>query len=91
MPAAGTVDGASTSDASALRTTAAHDPGVRMGVLDVLFVVGVVLIVFFVIWCVQQLIAQDRWRRDRPHPTPEEGGRSFGDTTHWGGWGRPGT
>ena len=37
------------------------------------------------------LMRQDRKRRHRPHPWPEEGGDSFGDTSHWGGYGRPGT
>lgn len=44
------------------------------------------VVYFFVL-----LFRQDEQRRHRPHPGPEEGGDSFGDTTHWGGMGRPGT
>jgi hypothetical protein len=58
--------------------------------IDVAFLISVALIVVFAAWCIRALVRQDRWRRKRPHPTPEEGGRSFGDATHWGGWGRPG-
>ncbi len=54
--------------------------------LDVLFVLAIVAIA----WMIRALYRQDHWRRRRPHKTPEEGGRSFGDTRHWGGWGRPG-
>jgi hypothetical protein len=53
----------------------------------VVLAVALPLIVFFGVL----LVRQDRHRRHRPHPRPEEGGRSFGDTTHWGGFGRPGT
>lgn len=49
--------------------------------------VGLPFIAYFILL----LVREDRYRRDRPHPSPEEGGRSFGDTTHWGGFGRPGS
>jgi hypothetical protein len=34
---------------------------------------------------------EDRERIHRPHPTRDEGGGSFGDTSYWGGSGRPGS
>ena len=39
---------------------------------------------------IRSLWRMDEERRRRPHPDRSEGGASFGDTTHWGGWGRPG-
>ena len=52
-----------------------------------LIVVGVAALLLPV---VRSLWRMDEDRRQRPHPDRESGGASFGDTTHWGGWGRPG-
>jgi hypothetical protein len=49
-----------------------------------------VLVVLVAVQLVLVLGRRDKKRKQRPHPRPEEGGDSFGDTTHWGGLGKPG-
>jgi hypothetical protein len=65
-------------------------PAVAVSVSPVTWIVLMVAVPLLV-YSFVLLVRQDRHRRHRPHPGPEEGGRSFGDTTHWGGCGRPGS
>ena len=56
-----------------------------MGVLILSFAATIIIVFGRLLW------REDEAARTRPHPGPDEGGRSFGDTTHWGGMGRPGS
>lgn len=48
------------------------------------------LVVLMLVQLVLILGRRDKRRVQRRRPKPEEGGDSFGDTTHWGGLGKPG-
>ena len=56
-----------------------------MGVLILTFAATIIVTFGRLLW------REDEAVRGRVHPGPDEGGRSFGDTTHWGGTGRPGS
>ena len=56
-----------------------------MGVLILSFAATIIIVFGRLLW------REDEAVRAREHPGPDEGGRSFGDTTHWGGMGRPGS
>jgi hypothetical protein len=61
--------------------------GMHMGFVG--WIVAALVVLLFV-QLILVLGRRDKKRTQRPHPKPEEGGDSFGDTTHWGGLGKGG-